>query len=413
MKMYINATELRLLDIAKNLVLLMVLTMVSTTANADPDDFFSLYVSGSYTCDSNFFRLENNQAALDRLGTTDMAASYNVIIAGANLNWQFSRQRIKAKAEINQTRFDKYSTLDFEGNDTLLQWDWVVGSALGGDAGISEKTTQGSFANIQQPINNLITQKQAFFHGDIKLGAPWKVRYGLEKNVSTNSLPSQKTLDSTVNTYKAGLQYQTSKGSLLELTSQISDGQYPNRQVVGLAPIDNGYKQWDNGVLATWEPTGKTKLQARMNYTQRRYADVPQRNYSGITGLLSANWQVTDKTGLGLVAYRNIGVVENSTASYSVNRGVALTASWNATAKVALNLSLAQSRIAYTGDPGVVLSTAPARKDQLSTLQAGVNYTVKRNISLGVALQRGVNQSNQALSSYNFNSVMFNFRAAF
>ena len=96
-----------------------------------------------------------------------------------------------------------------------------------------------------------------------------------------------------------------------------------------------------------------------------------------------------------------------------MNRGVALTASWSATAKVAFNLSAAQSRIAYTGDPGFVLSTAPAREDKLSTLQAGVNYAIQRNTSLGMTLQRGVNQSNQALSSYNFNSVMFNLRSAF
>ena len=413
MKVLTTATGLRLWAIAENFVLLMVLMMISTTANADPDDFFSPYVSGSYNYDSNFFRLQNDQAAIAILGTSNTAESYSVLTAGANVNWHVSRQLIKARAELSRTRFNKYKVLDFDGHDTLLQWDWLLGSAASGDVGISEKTAQGSFINIQQPINNLITLKRAFFHGGIELGAPWKVKFGVEKNESSNSLASQKTLDSTVNTYKAGLQYQTSKGSLFELASQLSDGLYPNRQIVGLAPVDNGYKQWDNGVLATWKPTGKTKLQGRLNYTQRRYVDVPQRNYSGITGLLSINWQVTEKTGLGLVVYRDIGVVENTTASYSVNRGVALSASWNATAKVALNLSVAQSRIAYTGDPGFVLSTAPAREDKLSTLQAGVNYAVQRNTSLGMTFQRGVNQSNLALSSYNFNSVMFNLRSAF
>ena len=192
----------------------------------------SPYVSGSYNYDSNFFRLQNDQAAIARLGTSNTAESYNLLTAGANVNWHVSRQLIKAKAEFSQTRFNEYKMLDFEGHDTLLQWDWLVGSALSGDVGISEKTAQGSFANIQQPINNLITLKQAFFHGGIELGAPWKVKLGVEKNESTNSLASQKTLDSTVNTYKAGLQYQTSKGSLLEFISQMSDGRYPNRQIV-------------------------------------------------------------------------------------------------------------------------------------------------------------------------------------
>jgi exopolysaccharide biosynthesis operon protein EpsL len=413
MKISANSIETCQLVVTKNVFLLMLLTMVSTVANADPDGFFSPYVMGSYSYDSNFFRLQNDQAAMAKLGTSNMAESYFLLSAGANMNLHISRQLIKARAEVNQTRFNKYKVLNFDGYDGLLQWDWLIGSALSGDVGASEKTVQGSFVNIQQPINNLITVKQAFFHGGLQLGAPWKVKFGVEKNQTTNSLASQYTLDSTVDTYKTGLQYQTRKGSLLELTSQMSDGRYPNRQIVGLAPVDNGYKQWDNGIEATWEPTGKTKLQGHLNYTQRHYADVPQRDFSGFTGLLSANWQITDKTGLGLLFYRDIGVVENSTASYSVNLGVALSAAWKATDKTVFNLNIAQSRISYTGDPGFVLSTAPAREDKLSTVQAGVSYAVLRNTNLGVTLQRGVNQSNQDLLSYRFNSVMLNLRSAF
>lgn len=391
----------------------MGLTMIASTAKADPGDFFSPYVTGAYHYDSNFFRLQNDQAALNRLGTTDMAASYNVLSAGANLNWQLSRQRIKAKAEVNRTRFDKYSVLDFDGHDTLLQWDWLVGSVLSGDVGISEKTAQGSFVNIQQPVSNLITSRHGFANGAIQIGAPWKLKFGVQKDATSNSLVSLQTQNSTVDTYTSGLQYQTRKGSLLEFTSQMSDGHYPNRQIVGVAPVDNSYTQWDNGVAVSWMPTGETTLKGRLNYTQRSYSDVPQRDFSGITGLLGSNWQVTEKTTLGLFVYRNIGVVENTTASYSVNRGVALTAAWKATAKVALNLNLEQDRIAYTGDPGFVLATTPARQDKLNSVLLGANYQVLRNTALGLSLQRGVNQSNQALSSYSYNSLMLNVRSVF
>ncbi|HAN56767.1 MAG TPA: hypothetical protein DCQ77_11575 [Betaproteobacteria bacterium] len=413
MKTYINVTELRRWAAARNFALLMGLTVLASTAKADPDDFFSPYVTGAYHYDSNFFRLQNDQAALNRLGTTDMAASYNVLSAGANLNWQLSRQRIKAKVEVNRTRFDKYSVLDFDGHDTLLQWDWLVGSILSGDVGISEKTAQGSFVNIQQPVNNLITQRHGFANGAIQIGAPWKLKFGVQKDATSNSLASLQTQNSTVDTYTGGLQYQTRKGSLLEFTSQMSDGRYPNRQIVGVAPVDNSYTQWDNGVAVSWKPTGETTLKGRLNYTQRSYSDVPQRDFSGITGLLGSNWQVTEKTTLGLFVYRNIGVVENTTASYSVNRGVALTAAWKATAKVALNLNLEQDRIAYTGDPGFVLATTPARQDKLNSVLLGANYQVLRNTALGLSLQRGVNQSNQALSSYSYNSLMLNVRSVF
>ena len=413
MKIFINVTELRFSVAVSPVVVLMVLMMNSAVAKADQDDFFSPFVTGEYHYDSNFFRLQNDQAALNRLGTTDRAASYTVLSAGANINWQISRQRIKAKAEVNRTRFDRYTALDFDGRDTLLQWDWLVGSRLSGDVGVRENVAQGSFVNIQQPVNNLITQRQAFAHGAIQIGTPWKLKFGVQKIDASNSLASLQTQNSNVDTYTAGLQYQTHAGSVVEFISEMSNGRYPNRQIVGVAPVDNSYAQWDNGVAASWQPTDKTTLRGRLNYTKRSYNDVPQRDFSGITGLMSVNWQVTAKTGLGLFLYHNIGVIENTTASYSVNRGVALTAAWKATDKVAFNLSLAQDRLAYSGDPGFVLATTPARQDKLTSLQFGVNYQVLRNTSLGLNLQRGVNQSNQVLASYRYNSVMLNVRSVF
>ncbi len=398
---------------ASPVVVLMVLMMNSAAVYADETDFFSPFVTGTYGYDSNFFRLQNDQAALNRLGTTDRSASYSVLSAGANLNWQFSRQRIKAKAEFSQTRFDKYSALDFDGRDSLLQWDWLLGSRLSGDAGVKERVAQGSFVNIQQPINNLITQRQVFAHGVIQIGAPWKFKFGVEKFDSQNSLTSLQTQDSKVQTYNAGLQYQSRAGTLVEFISEMSDGQYPNRQIVGVSPVDNTYKQWDNGVAMTWQATGKTTLKGRLNYTKRTYNDVPQRDFSGVTGQVSALWQVTEKTSFGLFIYRNIGVIENTTASYSVNRGVAATAAWKATDKITLNLGLVQDRLAYSGDPGFVLATTTAREDKLSSLQFGTSFQVLRNTTLGLNLRRGVNQSNQALASYSYNSVMLNLRSVF
>lgn len=412
MKIFINATELGR-RAPGCVVLLMVLMMNSVAAKADQDDFFSPYVGADYRYDSNFFRVESDQVALNQLGTTNRAESYINVLAGATINFHLSRQLFQARAEVNQTRFNRFTALNFDGHNTQLVWDWVVGNALSGDAGMSDIMSQGSFVNIQQPINNLISTRQKFVHGVIQLGAPWKIKLGVEDEVRTNSLTSQQTQNSKINSYKAGLQYESRKGSLVEFFSQMSDGRYPNRQIVGLAPVDNGYTQWDNGISVTTKPTGQTVLKGNLNYTKRNYSDVPQRDFSGITGQLATTWQVTGKTLLGLNIYRNIGVVENTTASYSVNRGVEFTESYQATSKINLNLTLAQNRIAYTGDPGFVLSSLPAREDKLSSVQAGVNYKVFRNTLLGMTLQRGVNQSNQASASYTYNSVMLNVRSVF
>ncbi|BBP03606.1 hypothetical protein TPL01_11450 [Sulfuriferula plumbiphila] len=412
-----NAIDTQRFVTAENLALLMVLAMISNT-QADPlqtiaQDTFTPYVRGLYGYDSNLFRLQNDQAAMAILGTTDTAESYHTLAAGMDVNLRISRQAIKAHAEFNQTRFNKYTGLGYNGRDTSLQWNWLVGSMATGDAGIAESLTQASFVDIKQPINNLIRTRKGFFHTAIKVGNPWQVKLGLDRTNLSNNAAIQQTLDSTVDTVSTGVQYQTTEGTRIEWVSQRSDGNYPNPQIVGLAAVNNGYRQWDNGVKTNWSPTAKTQLSGRLNYTQRSYADVPQRNFSGITGRVALNWMVTDKTTLRSALYRDIGAVTYPTASYAVIQGVALGADWKPTAKVAVNLQISHDRIAYTGDPGFVLSTVSARRDQLNAVRAGVSYNLLRNTTLGLVLQRGAVHSNQALMSYGYSSAMFNLRSEF
>lgn len=395
------------------LALLVVVAVAAVPARADPEDTFTPYVRGLYNYDSNLFRLENDQAAINQLGTSNKAESYQTLGAGMDMNWRISRQAIKGHVEVNRTHYNTYNVLDYDGRDALLQWDWLVGSVASGDVGVTDTSTQGSFANINQPVSNLVTQRSGYFHGDVKLDSRWKLKTGVVRSESNNSAASRQILNSTVDTTSAGLQYQTSKGTLVEWASQLSNGKYPNRQIVGMAPVDNGYRQWDHGVITTWEPSGKTKLLGRLNYTRRSYADVPQRDFSGFTGRVAGDWSITDKTLLELALYRDIGVVEENTASYSLNQGVDLSANWRATSKLAFRTKLSYLNIDYSGDPGFVLAAAPARRDKLTTLQAGLNYAVLRNTKLGLILEHGVRNSNQALASYRYNSAMINLRSEF
>ncbi|KVW94974.1 hypothetical protein ABW22_11080 [Thiobacillus denitrificans] len=368
---------------------------------------------GLYGYDSNLFRLQNDQEANAVLGTTDTAESYHTLAAGMDMNLRLSRQAIKAHAEFNQTWFSKYNMLDYDGHDAYLKWDWLVGSAAKGDVGISETLTQASYANVKQPVSNLIRTRRTFFRGAIKLDNPWQVKFGADRTKTNNNASIQQVQDATVDTVNAGVQYSSRKGSTVELISQRSDGQYPNRQIVGLSLVDNDYRQWDNGVAVAWAPTGKTQVAGKLNYTQRSYADMPQRNFSGLTGLVAMDWTVTGQTTLRASVHRDIGALENNTASYTLNQGIAFGADWKPTAKLAFNTQLRYDDIDYAGDPGFVQSTAQAREDRLSTVQAGVEYSVLRNTMLGLVLKRGVRDSSEALSSYVYNSALINLRSEF
>lgn len=382
-------------------------------SQTEPLDTFRPYVRADYGYDSNLFRLENDDQARVLLGTSDKSETYHTLAVGMDIDWRISQQILKASLEVNQTRFDTYKQLDYSGHTGLLQLNWLAGKFATGDLGVNETKAQASFTDLQSPTPNLLTTRHIYAHAGVKLALPWQLNLGFVHTTTGNSANNQQVLNYNENKYSAGVQYQTDKGTLVELNSQYSEGKYPNRQIVGVAPVDNGYRQYDNGIATTWLPTGKTKLNGQLNYTQRRYTDVPQRDFSGVTGRLETDWMVTDKTTLSMLVYRDIGVVENNTASYSVNRGVTLSADWQPTAKLSFKARAVREYQTYTGDPGFVLKSTPTRQDNATNFQLEANYKILRKTKLGLLLQHGVRHSNQAFAGYSFNSALISLRSEF
>ena len=398
----------------------LILCTVSTAAvaaehdpNTDVLDTFRPYVRAEYGYDSNLFRISNDAQARTQLGTTDTSETFQRLGAGLDVDWRISRQLLIARVDVNKTRFDTYKQLDYSGRSALLQWNWLAGKYANGNVGISDARTLASFNEVQRPTQNLLTTRQAYANAGIKLQLPWQLNLGIVRTVSDNSEPSQRVLDYNENKYSAGMQYQTGKGTLIEYISQYREGQYPNRQIVPTAPVDNDYRQYDNGVAISWAPSAKTQLKGQLNYTQREYDDVPQRNFSGATGRLAAEWLMSEKTTLGMDIYRDIGVVENNTASYSLNRGVAMHAKWLPTPKLTFKAQAVRERQTYSGDPGFVLTNSTPREDEVTHVQLETQYQVLRKTRLALLLQQGERDSNQALSSYRFHSAFLGVRSEF
>lgn len=393
--------------------IVLTLALAAGPASADEYDVFTPYVRGHYGYDSNLFRLQDKQAAQSVLGRSSLSESWYTLAAGLDANVRFSRQAVKAHAELNQTRFDTYGALDYDGRDLLLKWDWLAGNRLSGNVGVAENLTQASYANVRQPVSNLVRTRRGFFQGAAKVGSPWQLLFGFDRTQTRNDAFELQAQDATTDRANAGVEFETAKGSTLGFMSRFTDGRYPNRQTIGATSVNNDYRQWDNGFVMGWAPSGKTKMTGALNYTQRAYDEVPQRDFSGVTGLLALDWMVTAATTLKASLHRDIGAIDNTTASYALNNGVALGADWQATSKLALNTRVRYDLIDYAGDPGVTLAGQPAREDRLTTLQAGLEYAVLRNTQLGFSLQRGIRQSSEALSRYDYDRALFTVRSQF
>ena len=381
-------------------LLALCVSSFSTLAHATISDTFSPYVSPLYGYNSNLFLLQNEQAALATLGTTNMAESYHAVAAGINMNWEAGRQIISGHAEASKVNFDTYKTLDYNGHDLAIKWDWLVDDTLLGDVGTSETLTLAPFLYTKKPLANLLTTRKAFFNGNIKLNNRWQLKLGTERTQYTNSDVTQQYNNLNIDTYKTGVSYLTPKGSKIDFNSSVSNGNYPDQPT----PADT-YTQYDNGISFDWVATGKTRVQGKVNYTRRDYPNAQQQNYAGVTGRISADWAATGKTTLNLALYREISTYITSTSSYDVTQGISAKTTWLATSNITVNLSLKHDSIDY-------LNT-PHRLDKLSTLDLDTSYTILRNTKLDIVAERGVRSSNIDGNSYRYNSLTVGLNHAF
>lgn len=372
----------------------------SSLASADVNDTFSPYLSAAYSYNSNLFLLQNDQAAISTLGTTNKAESFHTLAAGLNMNWKPGRQIITGHIEANKVNFDTYKVLDYNGHDVALKWNWLVNESLKGETGISEIQKLAPFLYTKRPLYNLLTTRNAFLTSNIKLNNRWFLRLGTDKAQYSYTDVTQQNNDLEISSYNAGIRYLTPRGSKFDFTSAVSYGDYPNQ-----INTTNKYAQYDNGISFDWNSTEKTRMYGKINYTSRKYPNAQQRDYSGITGRASADWSVSDKTTLSFTAYRDINTYITDTSSYQITQGISGYSLWHARSDVDIKLSARHESIDY-------LST-PNRLDKLSLATLGITYILLRNTTFEFIAERGIRSSNIDGNSYGYNSFTVGLNHAF
>ncbi len=401
----------------KYYLLLLCGCAASTVAYADPvfvangdqpivesANVFSPFVSVYGNYNSNLFALENNQAALTALGSTQTSDFISTLAAGVNMNWYVSRQAFSGHVIVNQSRYNTYKMLDNNGNDILLQWDWLATDSLSGSAGVSQTTQLSNLTYIQAPIDDMFTTRNAFLKGAFKVGNHWQLKAGANAARYLNSVASLALYNLNINSFNVGAQYLTANGSTVEWVSQLSDGVYPSLQYNGTAPFAAKFTQTDNGIKVNWVTTEKTQLSGQINYTDHVSPDDPVQNYSGLTGRLEANWFVTGKTSLDWAVYRNIQPYDTSTTSYQLVQGTSLGVIWRATSKITGTLNLRHDSIDFPVATGFNVPGAEAMHMRADTATAGVEYFIFRNTKLSLSAGRGVRSSDAYGFSYTYNS---------
>src|SRR5262249_34981159 len=152
-----------------------------------------------------------------------------------------------------------------------------------GQLGYSETSSMTSFNDRQSTARDVITTQTTYGDAAYLLTPSWRLQFKASDMKQTNSDTASQVNDVTVQAVDARVSYVSRAANQIGVSLRQEDGRYPNPQTIGLAAVDNDYKQHSVGLAADWAITAITHLKARIDRLRRNFDSVPQRNYEGTT----------------------------------------------------------------------------------------------------------------------------------
>lgn len=387
----------------------------ATDANALWGDRLELFVAERVTHDDNVFRISSQSDPAAVLGSPSKRDTYHTTSFGINLDVPVSRQLFQGGLTLNNTNYNRFTVLNFDGHEGRAVWQWQAGNDLAGQLGYTETLALASLANSQAGIlsgtpNSLKTQRE-FFNAAYLLTPRWQLRGEASSLKQTNGLPVFRVNDVVIDAGNFGVNYVTPLKNQVGLGVRVEEGRFPNRQVVAGSPFDNAYQQLNVDAVTDWTLTGRSRLSARAGRVSRRHEQVPQGDFEDWTFNAAYDWQPTGKLWLNALARREISPLDDAYSSFVLLTGIALNPTLRLTDKTNLTATLEYNEREYLSDPGLLL--AQPRTDQVRTAALKASYRPLRSVTLEMNWRRESRSSTIAFGDYKYEIVSVSARLGF
>lgn len=359
-------------------------SLASVPASALEGDRIRPHVGAVYTYSDNVFYLDDRSSGGTLLKNGKRSDQTLGLQAGLDIDHYVSRQTFSLRSQLTDTRHNTYDSLDYLAYNARGTWNWVYGDRWDGDAGI-EKTQVASnlydFRTGDRTERNLRNQTQFFGSALLRMSPDWKLRGALRYSNIDNSLSRFNTQDRQEWVAEAGSRrYSKGTDDFIGLNFRYLNGTLPNRVVTATSTIDNAYQQYTAEGVIDYQFSGLTRLSGNLGFTSRRYKQLSQRNFDGITGRLSAGYTLSSKTSLNGAVFREIGAWEDLTTNFVLTQGFSLGAAQSLSDKLVLQLNYSLRKRSFLGDPDFVTVGTPTRKDTFNSLSASLLWSPLRNV---------------------------------
>jgi exopolysaccharide biosynthesis operon protein EpsL len=369
--------------------------LTSLPAQAAPDQVVRPYVGFALTHEDNVL------GAGDGVNGRDAAqsSSSRQASAGVLIDKRISQQALSAALHFTNIRYDSLPELDHEAKDLRVNWNWHLSDHLDGNVGTSYVKALAPFVNFHGRERNLRAERRQFADAGYLLHPSWRLRAGVSRSSLEHELESQQALDRVEQMSELGLDYLARSGSTVGTQLRHTKGRYPFPQQLDGEAVNNSYEQDEVKIKVNWLATGKTQLQFLGGPVRRKHVAFAARDYSGINARLQANWQTSAKLLVTAGAWREIGALDDITASYTLNQGVNLGATWNASDKLRFDGLLKHETSQYSGMVGLP-ATLPEREDLVNSAVVKLQYRATTHMRLGAQAYRNKRRSTLPGNSY-------------
>lgn len=371
----------------------------------------ALVLGGSVMWDANLFRLPGSVSPLAAVGKPNRDDRISTTYVGLRIDKSLGQQRFQLDVTQTATRFNSFTFLDFDAFDYRGAWLWHLTPRLSGTLSFDHKQTLVPFTDFRGFQSNIANTDNRRFNLDGWLTGGWHLLLGAFNGETKYTQVFLPQTSSRSNGAEAGLRYVAESGSSITATQRLSKGTTLNQPLDPVNLIDNGFSLQESELQSTWLVSGKSTLNGRLTWTERRHEHFTQRDFSGMAGSLDYTWTPSGKLRLAVSARRDIAAWWDVLSSYFVSDTLSFTPTWQASAKTALRMRVNCTQNDYRGP--VIASPGPLRGDTVCSTGLGADWTPQRYVTVSANLQRDRRSSNFAAFEFDDTVAVLSASLAF
>lgn len=325
-----------------------------------------------------------------------------VTSVGLRLNKPYSLQRLELDVGLDNYKYDRYSALDFTALNYQGAFRWAFTPRLRGNLTSERREYTDRFSDVSANRVNRRTEQNHGLDAEYEVGAAWRALAGVFERRLDNTSSTLES-DTTVRGAELGARYDFRSGNTLAYRFRQGQGEY-----TGSLANAGDFTDRQHEAELGWQATGQIRVNGRLGWLEREHEAQPARDFSGWTGRLNANWQLTGKTQLvgGLV--RDLASYRSDFGTYYEGYRLFIAPQWKPTAKTAVRLRWDHGVRTYKGT-----ALTAGRQDKLNILALGLEWEPMRALRLLASVQRDQRDANLPGLDYKANVYGLAAQASF